>query len=189
MAVISFHSLEDRIVKQFLARASQPYAGDPALARLAIRTDALPRRAARAGRPRGQAVGGRGRAQSARRAAQCCASPSAPSHALPDRLAGGLRGGDGVTRVNVVLLAVLVACALSLVTSRHQARRLFVELEREQAAGRALETEYGQLQLEQSTWGMPARVEKIAREQLRMQLPSAARTDVVALPGREGTAR
>ena len=40
--MISFHSLEDRIVKRFLARASQPYAGDPALARLAIRTDALP---------------------------------------------------------------------------------------------------------------------------------------------------
>jgi cell division protein FtsL len=91
-----------------------------------------------------------------------------------------------VTRVNVALLAILVACALSLVTSRHQARRLFVELEREQAAGRALETEYGQLQLEQSTWGMPARVEKIAREQLRMQLPSAARTDVVALPEAKG---
>ncbi len=92
-------------------------------------------------------------------------------------------------RVNVALLAILVACALSLVTSRHQSRRLFVALEHEQAAGRALETEYGQLQLEQSTWGMPARVEKIAREQLKMQMPSAARTDVVALPEAKGTAQ
>jgi cell division protein FtsL len=87
-----------------------------------------------------------------------------------------------MTRVSMVLLAIVVACALSLVTSRHHARRLYVELTREQAQARELETEYGQLQLEQSTWGMPARVEKIARDQLRMQLPSAARTDVVTLP-------
>ena len=92
-----------------------------------------------------------------------------------------------MTRVNVVLLIILVACALSLVTSRHQARRLFVALEHEQMQGRALETEYGQLQLEQSTWGMPARVEKIAREQLKMQLPTASRTEVVALPAAKGT--
>ena len=84
-----------------------------------------------------------------------------------------------MVRVNILLLAVLVGCALSLVTSRHQARKLFVELEREQAATRAYETEYGQLQLEQSTWAMPARTEKIAREQLKMQLPGPGRVEIV----------
>lgn len=94
-----------------------------------------------------------------------------------------------MTRTNLFLLAVLVLCALSLVTSRHQARRLFVELERAQNEARAYDTEYGQLELEQSTWGMPARIEKIAREQLRMQLPTAARTEVVPMPQRSEAAR
>ena len=84
-----------------------------------------------------------------------------------------------MTRVNLLLLAVLVASALSLVTARHQSRKLFVDLERAQADARGFETEYGKLSLEQSTWGMPARIEKIAREQLKMQLPDAGRIEVV----------
>jgi cell division protein FtsL len=88
-----------------------------------------------------------------------------------------------MVRLNVLLLAVLVLCALSLVTSRHQARKLYVELQHEQARERAYETEYGQLQLEQSTWGMPARVEKIAREQLKLQLPGPGRVEIVTAGG------
>jgi cell division protein FtsL len=82
-------------------------------------------------------------------------------------------------RINLLLLAALVVCALSLVTSRHQARKLFVDLEREQTRSRAYEVEFGQLQIEQSTWAMPARIEKIGREQLHMQLPGIGRIEVL----------
>jgi cell division protein FtsL len=88
-----------------------------------------------------------------------------------------------MVRLNLLLLAVLVACALSLVTSRHQARKLFVELGREQTRARGYETEFGQLQLEQSTWATPARVEKIARVELKMQMPGPGRVEVVAVEG------
>ena len=56
---------------------------------------------------------------------------------------------------------------------------LFVELERKQALARTYEVEYGQLQIEQSTWAMPARIEKIARDHLRMQVPGASRVELL----------
>ncbi len=84
-----------------------------------------------------------------------------------------------MTRVTILLLCALISCALSLVTSRHQARRLFVELEREQTRARQFDVEFGQLSLEESTWGMPARVEKIAHESLHMQSPASSRVEIV----------
>ncbi|HTP48681.1 MAG TPA: cell division protein FtsL [Casimicrobiaceae bacterium] len=84
-----------------------------------------------------------------------------------------------MVRLNLLLLAALIACSLSLITSRHQARELFVELERQQGQSRAYEIEYGQLQLEQSTWAAPERVERLARERLKMQIPGPGRIQVV----------
>ena len=80
-----------------------------------------------------------------------------------------------MVKLNVLLLAALIACALALVTSQHKARKLFVELQRQQQQAKDLEVEWGQLQLEQSTWAMHARVEKIASGQLHMRVPPPSR--------------
>ncbi len=77
-------------------------------------------------------------------------------------------------RFNVILLMVAVICALGVVTSQHRARKLFQSLESEQERVRQLDVEYGQLQLEMSTWATHPRIEKIARERLRMVIPDAA---------------
>jgi cell division protein FtsL len=82
-------------------------------------------------------------------------------------------------RVSLVLLAILIGCALALVTSQHRARKLYVELQKEQELARQLDVEWGQLQLEQSTWAMHARVEKIAANALGMRVPPPGRIQVV----------
>ena len=84
-------------------------------------------------------------------------------------------------RLNVLLLCLAIACALGVVTSQHKARKLFVELQKEQELARQMEVEWGQLQLEQSTWAMPTRVEKIAGRQLQMQLPRAEKIQFVRM--------
>lgn len=86
-----------------------------------------------------------------------------------------------MARTNAMLLLTVAACALSTVSSNHHARKLFTELEREQNRMRQLEVEWGQLQLEQSTWAAHARVAKIARERLGMKVPAPGQ--IVAVEG------
>ena len=85
-----------------------------------------------------------------------------------------------MVRLNLILLGILVVCALSVVTSQHKARKLYVELQKEQELAKQLEVEWGQLQLEQSTWAMHARIEKIASRRLMMRVPPPSRVQVVA---------
>ncbi len=88
-----------------------------------------------------------------------------------------------MTKLNILLILIVIACALSVVTSQHKARKLFMELERKQERTRQLTVEWGQLQLEQSTWAMRARVEKIATKQLLMKVPDASKIKVISLAG------
>ena len=85
-----------------------------------------------------------------------------------------------MAKLNLLLLAVLVACAIGLVTSQHRARKLFSDLEREQSRAREPDIDYGRLQLEASTWGLHQRVEKIATGTLGMRAPDPRRVRVVS---------
>lgn len=86
-------------------------------------------------------------------------------------------------RIDAFLVAIVVASALGVVAAQHQSRKQFSELEREQARAHQLEIEWGQLQLELSTWAALARIEPIAREKL--ELDEAAPGRVIVVGGRQ----
>ena len=89
-----------------------------------------------------------------------------------------------IGRMNVVLTVMLVLCALSLVNAQYQARRLFIELERAQAATKQLDLEWAQLQLDQSTFGKHARIESNARRDLNMLTVTPDRTQYLTPGGK-----
>ena len=84
-------------------------------------------------------------------------------------------------RASALLLVLVVASALSVITSQHHARKLFNDLESEQGVAKKLDDEFTQLQLEQSTWATNKRVEALASKSLGMRLPAPATTVVVTL--------
>ena len=84
-----------------------------------------------------------------------------------------------MTKMQLLLLVGVIACALGVVTSQHKARKLFVELEKEKERAQQMEVEWGQLQLEQGTWAMPARVENIASTKLQMQQPKSTQIQFI----------
>jgi cell division protein FtsL len=84
-------------------------------------------------------------------------------------------------KLNLILTAVLVASALSLVNARYQARHLFIDLERLQQQARQLDIDWAQLQLDQSTLGKNERIEQIATKDLNMTPLTSARTQYLTI--------
>jgi len=87
-------------------------------------------------------------------------------------------------RLNAVLLVLVIACALGVITSQHKARKLFIEMESDQAAAKKLDEEFTQLQLEQGTWATNKRVESVASQRLGMRLPEPSTTVIIDGSGR-----
>lgn len=78
-----------------------------------------------------------------------------------------------VLLVVTLLFSLVLASAILLVYSKHQSRKLFVELQQLKHEVDALNTEWSQLQLEQSAWSGHGRIERVARKQLSMVMPES----------------
>jgi len=72
-----------------------------------------------------------------------------------------------------VLILAIMSSAISVIYSKHQSRKLFVELQKLEKQIDELNVDWGRLQLEQSTWSSHGRIEKIAHNKLHMTLPKA----------------
>lgn len=84
-----------------------------------------------------------------------------------------------MTRVNIVLLVMLIASCLYLVRVSYDGRHLFTELDKAQTEERVLEVEYERLKTEKQSQATPLRVEKMAREKLAMRTATPAITQYV----------
>lgn len=73
----------------------------------------------------------------------------------------------------LALLTAVIGSGLGLVYTKHQSRKLFIELQNLQVRKDALEVEWGQLQLEQSTLATEAVVDYSARTRLNMVIPES----------------
>lgn len=79
-------------------------------------------------------------------------------------------------RAVIVMGLLLMLAALSLVTARYQSRHLFIQNEQLLAQANELDVTWRHLQLERAELSRNARVDRIAREQLRMIPIAPART-------------
>ncbi len=85
-----------------------------------------------------------------------------------------------MTRINLLLLLVLVASSIYLVRVSYESRRLFAELDRAQSEARQLETEHERLKSDMQSQATPLRVERVARDKLLMRTATPAVTQYVS---------
>jgi len=84
-----------------------------------------------------------------------------------------------MTRLNVILLVVLIFSAIYLVRVSHDSRRLFADLDKARSEERLLASEFERLKSDKQSQATPLRVEKTARDKLAMRGATPAVTQYV----------
>lgn len=84
--------------------------------------------------------------------------------------------------LTMVFAVVCVISAVAIIYTKHQSRKLFVGLEQLTTERDELNIEWGQLQIEQSTWATHARIEQVATDDLALARPTASELSVIAGP-------
>jgi len=79
----------------------------------------------------------------------------------------------------IVCALVCVLTAIAIIYTKHESRKLFVELETLTRERDALNIEWGQLQIEQSTWATHGRIEQVAGESLSLHRPASAEIYII----------
>lgn len=79
----------------------------------------------------------------------------------------------------IVFAVVCVFSAMALIYTKHESRKLFVELESLTHARDELNIEWGQLQIEQSTYATHARIEQVATDDLSLVRPTSSEIFVI----------
>ena len=82
------------------------------------------------------------------------------------------------TVLGLLSLAIMLS-ALAVVYAKHESRKLFVEWQGLLTKQDEMNIEWGQLQLEQSTWATHPRVESLARKRLGMILPAQNTVEII----------
>ncbi len=81
--------------------------------------------------------------------------------------------------VIVVLLVLTVASAIGVVYTKHLNRKYYAQLQKLQVYRDQLNTEWGQWQLEKSTFATSSEIERLAREKLGMKQPQKNELEII----------
>jgi cell division protein FtsL len=88
-----------------------------------------------------------------------------------------------MSRLNVLLLAILIGCALSTVNATNRERELFIELGREQADFHQMAQTLAELQYQEGALSKTSLIERVAQDQLKMEPVTPGRTQYLVING------